>query len=372
MAFISRYCLLIFFSTLFLVPVSIVEAQSNSIPILVSRHKFSSKKAAIDTKTGLVVLTQGVQQIKKRPADYAFRQNTPNALRKKISAKSAVVMDDRTGRILYSHALDVAGQPASTIKVLTGLISIDSLKKNESVPVSRRAARMPRSKVYLRPGKAYPANDLIDAVLLASANDASVALAEKIAGSEKVFSKLMTAKAKSFGARNTICKTASGLTAKGQKSTARDLAKIFRMAMRNPEFARKMNRTKIRTSAGKLIRSHNKALWQVDGAKGGKTGYTNLARQTYVGKFSRPSGTLIVALMGSETMWDDVKNLVEHGFVKKRYQAAMAAVPQVEKSQSATTTTKLVQLENSRSGNPFILTGLSKRPSKSALLMSSR
>jgi D-alanyl-D-alanine carboxypeptidase (penicillin-binding protein 5/6) len=155
-------------------------------------------------------------------------------------------------------------------------------------------------------------------VLLSSANDASVAIAEKIAGSERVFAKLMTHKAKAWGAENTVCKTATGLTAKGQKSTVRDLAVLFNRAMDNEEFAARVARRKIKTGYGKVLRNHNRALWQIDGAEGGKTGYTKAARQTYVGKFKRGDDELTVAVLGSTTMWDDVKRLVEYGFARKK------------------------------------------------------
>lgn len=199
---------------------------------------------------------------------------------------------------------------------------------------------MPRSKIYLRPGRKYPANDLINAVLLASANDASVALAEKIAGSEQAFAKMMTAKARCFGATNTMCKTANGLTARGQYTTAHDLALIFKNAMRNSEFANKMAVTEVVNTDGTIIRSHNRALWQVDGAEGGKTGYTAVARKTYVGKFKRDNDEIVVALMGSETMWQDIKKLVEYGFAKKHQaRGPVASAQAVDESRL------LVQLE---------------------------
>lgn len=257
--------------------------------------------------------------------DGGRKQKTPTvalvdgaAPARRISARSAMVMDAVTGAAIYAQAPDAPAQPASTIKVLTGVISLDALRKNELVEVSPRAAMMPRSKVYLNAGRKYPADDLINAVLLASANDASVALAEKIGGSEEVFAKLMTAKARSFGATNTVCKTANGLTANGQFTTAHDLARIFNNAMRNNEFANKMAVTEVANTDGKVIRSHNRALWQVDGAEGGKTGYTQEARRTYVGKFKRDTDEIVVALMGSENMWGDLKTLVEYGFAKKR------------------------------------------------------
>lgn len=257
-----------------------------------------------------------------------------------ISAKSIIIIDSHSGKTLHSRSPDAPRQPASTIKVLTGMIAIDVLKNKDRVPVSKKAAKQPRSKIYLDPRKTYQANDLINAVLLASANDASVALAEKIAGSEKSFAGKMTALARRWGARNTVCKTASGLTARGQKSTARDLAIIFRRAMQDREFAARMKKTKAHTTGGKLLRNHNKALWQIDGSLGGKTGYTSAARQTYVGKFKRGGDEIIVAIMGSESMWADIKRLVDYGFAKKRQLAAHSA-PDRDKRTAAAPATHL-------------------------------
>ena len=241
---------------------------------------------------------------------------TDSSFHRKLSARSAIIIDANTGKEIYSHNPDMPRQPASTIKVLTGLIAIDHLKNNSLVPVSSLAASMPRSKIYIKKGKSYYSNDMINAVLLASANDASVALAEKIAGSESGFAKMMTQKANELGATKTICKTASGLTAKGQQTTARDLATIFRKAMEHEEFADRIKRLKTRTSYGKTLRSHNKAMWQISGSQGGKTGYTWAARQTYVGKFSRDGKEILVAILGSRNMWNDISKLVEYGFSK--------------------------------------------------------
>jgi len=239
---------------------------------------------------------------------------TDAQMRGRLSSRSAILMDAKTGEVIYQHSPDLPGQPASTIKVVTGLIAIQALNDPEMIPVSRHAASMPRSKVYLKPGKTYRANDLINAVLLSSANDASVALAEKIAGSESLFARLMTKKAKAWGATNTVCKTASGLTARGQHTTARDLAVLFNRAMQNDEFARRVKQNTVRTDFGQVLKNHNRALWQITGAEGGKTGFTNAARQTYVGKFKRGNDELVLAIMGSVTMWKDIKNLVGYGF----------------------------------------------------------
>ena len=295
-----------------------IPALNTVVPTLVSSSTVATPATGRIATSARPVLGQArdITDVKKRIGPLVTAATTKK-LNRKISSRAAIIIDAVTGKTLYARNPDTQRQPASTIKILTGMIALKSLDNTEQVSVSRKAARQPRSKVYLDQKKKYQANDLINAVLLASANDASVAIAERIAGSEKKFAQMMTLRANLWGATKTICKTATGLTAKGQKSTARDLATIFRYAMRDPAFSKRMKMIKVRTTEGKLLRNHNKALWQVDGTLGGKTGYTNAARQTYVGKFKRGSDEIIVAIMGSETMWSDIKQLVSYGFKKK-------------------------------------------------------
>jgi serine-type D-Ala-D-Ala carboxypeptidase (penicillin-binding protein 5/6) len=286
--------------------------------LLTSQHKHNPQAKPEEPRSSSsqqVVSLQRAEEIKSRPD--SATSTSYDILPRQITARSAIVLDAVTGEALYAVSPDLVGQPASTIKVLTGLLAINTLKKQERVTVSKRAAGMPRSKIYLQSGKSYTADDLINAVLLSSANDASVALAEKIGGSESVFASLMTHKARELGACNTVCKTANGLTAPGQQSTARDLAVVFKEIMKNQEFAERIRKTKVRTAYGGELRNHNRALWEVAGAEGGKTGFTRAAKQTYVGKFRRGDNELLVAIMGSETMWKDVNTLVEHGFSRK-------------------------------------------------------
>ncbi len=326
--YISALCFLLLF---FWGGSEVGAKNTSSSFILQTTHKFAAKKTqaapvAIKLQSpedGAVLLSPSAEKKQKPTTVQAKRAESTNKFRRKLSARSAIIMDSGSGAVLYAHEPDRPAQPASTLKVLTGLIAIQSLRDTDIVKPSRHAAGMPRSKIYIQPGKSYVADDMINAVLLASANDASVAVAEKVAGSEQSFAKLMTSKARSLGATNTVCKTASGLTAPGQMSTARDLAVVFDKAMRDREFAERMRRTKVKTRFGQVLHSHNKALWRVQGAVGGKTGYTNAARQTYVGKFSRGDNEIVVAIMGSETMWNDISHLVEYGFARKAQMAAM-------------------------------------------------
>lgn len=337
-----------------------------NLPVIATLHKCAPeaekkkvvRQARVNDASFLIASSPS---IKRKPARRQVTLPSVAKLRKKLSARSALIMDAKSGDILYTHNPDYSGQPASTIKVLTGLVAIKALQNKEYVYASKKAARMPRSKIYLKQGKSYRANDLINAVLLASANDASVALAEKVAGSEKNFAKLMTNKARQLGADNTVCKTATGLTSRGQKSTVRDLAVIFNEAMKNQEFAARIGKTKTRTSYGKTLRNHNKALWQIKGALGGKTGYTRAARQTYVGKFGRDHEELVVAIMGSETMWDDISRLVEYGFAKKQRMAS--SKPVIRQVDRKDTVAALAKLTSELRQEPLqVLAGVKKSP----------
>jgi D-alanyl-D-alanine carboxypeptidase (penicillin-binding protein 5/6) len=289
-------------------------------PVLLdTRHKFAPTDLGSNIKKveelPLAVASEPGTSFRKPSLPQDRKEDlVDEQMHRRLSSRSAILMDAKTGEVIYQQSPDLPGQPASTIKVITGLIAIQALNNPEIIPVSRHAASMPRSKVYLQPGNTYRANDLINAVLLASANDASVALAEKIAGSEPLFARLMTQKAKAWGATNTVCKTATGLTAPGQQTTVRDLAVLFNRAMDNEEFANRVKQNTVRTDFGQVLKNHNRALWQIAGAEGGKTGFTNAARQTYVGKFKRGDDELLLAIMGSVTMWKDIKNLVGYGF----------------------------------------------------------
>ncbi len=289
----------------------------------VARKKASARRPTLTRKKPRVTATAA-------PAD-VDEAGLPD-IAKQISSRSVMVMDAGTGGVIFAKAPDSPRQPASTIKIVTAMIALKSLSNNDVINVSRHAADMPSSKIFLDTGKSYLANDLINAVLLASANDASVALAERIAGSEAKFANLMTLSAKMWGAQNTVCRTANGLTADGQQSTARDLANLFRYAMQHDEFARRMRERAISTSYGKVLRNHNKALWRLDGAVGGKTGYTVAARQTYVGQFTRDGQTIVVAIMGSESMWADLEKLVNYGFKKQKEEQVALAAPHIPES----------------------------------------
>ena len=227
-----------------------------------------------------------------------------------LTARAALLMDASTGRILYQKEADLRLPPASTTKVMTAILTLESGHKlSESLTVSKDATRMPATKLYLRPGQTMTIEELLYGIMLASANDASIVLAEGIGGSVESFTELMTKKAHEIGATNSNFTNPHGLTAPDHYSTVRDLAILFRYAMRNPLF-REIIQTKFSSVSSTAmvrkkvvprrisVRNHNRLLWDFDGALGGKTGYTVAAQKCFVGAVQRNGATLIVSILG--------------------------------------------------------------------------
>src|SRR5919108_2131607 len=234
------------------------------------------------------------------------------------SAAAALIMDAATGGILYEKNAHSPLPMASTTKVMTGLLGVERLRPHEIIQVSAFAASMSPSKLYLRPGELMRADDLLQAILLKSANDASAALAEKISGSEVAFARLMTRRARELGAQNTHFENASGLPMDGHYSTVYDLAILLRYAMQRPDFAEvmQMKTASIESLLGRswTIRNHNRLLWTFPGALGGKTGWTRASRHCYVGMVEHGGRTLIVSVLASSRLWSDVTELLIYGF----------------------------------------------------------
>ncbi|MEK6600265.1 MAG: D-alanyl-D-alanine carboxypeptidase family protein, partial [Candidatus Binatota bacterium] len=232
-------------------------------------------------------------------------------------------MDAVTGQVLYQREPDLPLPPASTTKIVTAIVALESDRRGKDLlRVTKEATHVPSSKLYLRPGQAMSFQDLLYGLLLSSANDASLVLAEDIAGSVARFAEMMTSKAREIGAANSHFTNPHGLTAEGHYSTARDMALIFKYAMKNPTFSEivqtKTSSVSSISSTGKTqrvrhisIRNHNRLLWNLDGAIGGKTGYTHAAQKCFVGGVSRNGVTLIVSILGSRDLWGDTRRLLE-------------------------------------------------------------
>jgi serine-type D-Ala-D-Ala carboxypeptidase (penicillin-binding protein 5/6) len=236
-------------------------------------------------------------------------------------AQTWIVADLDSGQVLAGRDQDVAHPPASTIKVLLALVALDQLNLDSTVVAD---TQVECNCVGIKPGRTYTARQLLDALLLVSGNDAANTLAQMLGGPDATTAK-MDAKAASLGATNTHAATPSGLDGPGGSgaSTAHDLAVIFRAAMANPVFAQITAEPSAMfpTDNGEQpIVNQDELLARYPGAIGGKTGFTNAARKTFVGAAARGGRRLVIAMMygliraGGPTYWDQAASLFDWGF----------------------------------------------------------
>jgi len=238
--------------------------------------------------------------------------------RHKVTCRSVIFSDSTKVKRLYGKNVHDHVLPASTAKVMTALVVLERLKLDDYVTVSSGATKVQPTKVNLETGEQYKVRDLLYAALIKSANDASVVLAEAVAGSHWKFVQLMNEKAKEIGANSTKFSNSNGLPSKAtQYTTAYDMYMIFRAALRY-DFFRKAIKLKYKTitsRAGRQIKlkSHNKILFN-DWKKKiyGKTGYTRAAGACFVGTIQKGGSTLIIGAFGCPNRWEDIKHIVSY------------------------------------------------------------
>ncbi|OGO78059.1 MAG: hypothetical protein A2Y23_13140 [Clostridiales bacterium GWB2_37_7] len=235
-------------------------------------------------------------------------------------AKAAIVMDVKTGRVLYSKNADQKLAMASTTKIMTTLVAIESGRLSETVTVSKKAAYTEGSSIYLKEGEKITVEELLYGIMLRSGNDASVAVAEHLGGSVAGFVEMMNAKAKEIGALNTSFANPHGLDDPQHYTTAYDLALITSYALRNAKFA-DIVKTKRKTISGppdvdwdRSLMNKNKMLWQFDGGDGVKTGYTSKAGRCLVSSATRENWQLCSVVLNCGPMWEESANLLNYAF----------------------------------------------------------
>jgi len=235
-----------------------------------------------------------------------------------VTCAACLVVDD-TGRTLFARAADAARANASTTKMTTALVAVRAADPDDPVVVSPGAAATPGGGLALEAGEIISVEALLHALLLTSSNDAAVALAQHIAGSEAVFVERMNAYARSIGATHTNYVTAHGLDMPGHGSSARDLATIAAALLEVPLLARIVGRTEtvIETPAGTaLLENRNVLLESYPGATGVKTGFTADAGNVLVASAERDGRRLIAVAMGSVDATADAAALLDHGWRK--------------------------------------------------------
>jgi D-alanyl-D-alanine carboxypeptidase (penicillin-binding protein 5/6) len=265
---------------------------------------------------------------------FAAAALAPAALAEPIEPSGAVVIpegpaqawllaDLDSGRILASRNPYEPHAPASTIKALLALVVLDHLPLNAVVLARAASTQVECSCAGVKAERAYTVRQLLDGLMLVSGNDAANTLADGLGGYRIAVAK-MNAKAAAVGARNTHASSPSGLDGPGMESitTPFDLAMIYRAALRYPVFAAIVRQptSLFPTDQGpRELVNQNELLQRYPGALGGKTGYTNIARKTYVGAAQRNGHRLVVVQMyGEGDLWGQAIGLLDWGFSQYR------------------------------------------------------
>jgi D-alanyl-D-alanine carboxypeptidase len=219
---------------------------------------------------------------------------------------AAEIMDGVSGRVLYSRNATQERHPASLTKMMTLYMLFDSFKRGENnlqsmIPTSDHAASQGRTKLYLRPGETISAENAIKAVVVISANDVAVAIAEFLGGTEDHFAEMMTARARQLGMTDTFYHNASGLPDERQISTAQDLAILARhLAYDYPQYFHYFS-TSAFAYHGRYYVTHDNLIGRYAGADGIKTGYTQASGFNLVSSVTRSGTHIIGVVMGGRT-----------------------------------------------------------------------
>ena len=263
-------------------------------------------------------------------------ENTEDTTQLEVESPSCILMEASTGQVIYEKNCDRAMAPASVTKIMTLLLAFEAIDKgdfdlDDEVVVSQHAASMGGSQCFFEMGEKQTVEDMIKCIIIASGNDAAVAMAEKIAGSETAFVNLMNEKAGELGMTNAVFRNACGLDVEGHEMSARDIAIMSReLITKYPQILDYsgiwMDSIIHKTARGESqfdLVNTNKFLNMYTGATGLKTGYTSTAKYCMSATADRDGIQLIAVIMGGETK--DIRNndactLLDFGYSRcKKY-----------------------------------------------------
>jgi D-alanyl-D-alanine carboxypeptidase (penicillin-binding protein 5/6) len=219
-----------------------------------------------------------------------------------ITADSYLLVENDTFEVIAGKDYHKSLPPASTTKVMTAILALERLGEEDRIVPTRQVLSIPPSSLGLRPGTPYRAIDLIKGAMVKSANDAAYSLAVAVAGSEEGFAQMMNDKAYELGATDTNFINASGLHVPGHRSSAYDLALMFRYGLNNKRFEEIVATKYFLFNGGKgdvRYMNHNRMLFCFQPAIGGKTGFTRASKHCYVGAFEKDGETYILSMLGS-------------------------------------------------------------------------
>jgi D-alanyl-D-alanine carboxypeptidase (penicillin-binding protein 5/6) len=237
---------------------------------------------------------------------------------KKVASRSAILVDARSGAVLWSRGATVPRAPASLTKMLTALLVRATLPLNAVMATTRDAARTPPSRLALKPGQRITVGQALQALMIVSANDMAVQLAHSAAGSVARFEQAMNAESKLLGLRQSSWRSTNGLDAAGHRSSAFDLAILARAVLLDPWLARMVRTPRVVFTTPDRRRhelyAHSRFLREYKGAIGVKTGFTDGAGYCLAAAASRHGLTLIAVVLNSPDPAGDAARLMDWGF----------------------------------------------------------
>jgi serine-type D-Ala-D-Ala carboxypeptidase (penicillin-binding protein 5/6) len=236
----------------------------------------------------------------------------------RVAAGAVVLADETTGQVLFQRNPRTPRAMASTTKVMTALLALERLDLRRPVVIGAGPPKVGEESLRLRQGERFTVRQLLLGLLVKSANDAAVALAEAVDGSEAAFVRRMNRRAAALRLRDTHYVTPYGLDRPGHQTSARDLARVWEVAMRRPDFRALVATRSARLPGGPtLLRrfvNSNQLLGPYRWTVGGKTGFTNQAGRCLVASASRGGRRLVAVALGSADAFADVRALFEYGF----------------------------------------------------------
>ncbi len=231
-----------------------------------------------------------------------------------VSGKSAILYEPQTKTVLFSKDADTQRAIASTTKIMTAVVALETLSPDMQVTIPKSCVGIEGTSMYLKEGEKLTVEDLLYGLMLSSGNDAAVAIAYFGGGGNvSAFVELMNEKAKELGMENSSFKNPNGLSEEGHFSTARDMAILASYAMENPKFSEIVS-TKTKTVAGRALSNHNKLLRTCEGAEGVKTGFTKAAGRCLVSSAKRGDMRLVAVTLAAPDDWNDHSALFDYGF----------------------------------------------------------
>ena len=255
-------------------------------------------------------------------AEARHARNSPRA-RQLLNVRSAVLLDANTGGVLFAQNPDARIPPASLTKIMSMLVTFEAVRAGraslgDQVRVSRHAARQGGSRMGLRTGERVSLNRLLMGMAVSSGNDASMAVAERIGGSSRTFIRMMNRKAREIGMASSTFRTPNGLPAAGQYTTARDMARLGYVYLKNnPSALSQYHRIRVLRHRGSVTTNKNPLLGACPGADGLKTGWVSASGYNIISTVRRGNTRLIAVILGAESPGlrsHEIRRLIEAGF----------------------------------------------------------